>query len=148
MASKISLYMETTKKEPEETLGEIQLVLRKFGARKFLTCYDEHGEIEGVSFTVWDNDKEIPFKLPINHKPIIQMFRERKTRYGGDERQAKRVAWRQILKWIEAQLALVQLQMVEIKEVFLPYLMVSDNSTLYQRMLTSGFKGYLEEPKG
>ena len=139
--------METTKKEPEESISEIQLVLRKFGARKFLTSYNERGEIEGVSFTVWTKDREVPFKLPVNYRAIFQLFKERKTKYGGDVHQAKRVAWRQVLRWIEAQLALVQLEMVDITEIFLPYLMVSDNTTLYQRMLENGFKGFLPAPK-
>lgn len=39
-----------------------------------------------------------------------------------DTAQAKRIGWRLIFRWLQAQLALIQeAKMVDIKEVFLPY---------------------------
>lgn len=52
---------------------------------------------------------------------------------------AARVAWRVLKDWLEAQLALIDMQMVEIEQVMLPYLVVDDDgTTVWQRYLDSG----------
>ncbi|MDD4980682.1 MAG: hypothetical protein PHC54_05390 [Candidatus Omnitrophica bacterium] len=54
--------------------------------------------------------------------------------------QAKRVAWRQILRWVEAQMALVETNMVKIQEVFMPYIqMTISGQTLYEKIEQKGF---------
>jgi len=50
------------------------------------------------------------------------------------------VAWRQILRWIEAQLALVDTEMVQIQEVFMPYLQMNTGQTLYEKLEETKFK--------
>lgn len=58
-----------------------------------------------------------------------------------DRAQAQRVAWRVIKDWLEAQLALIDAQLVEIEQVMMPYLIVDEiGTTLYQRYLDSGRK--------
>ncbi len=54
--------------------------------------------------------------------------------------QAARVAWRIIKDWIEAQLALVEAEQVDMVEVFLPYAQVQGGRTVYEA-LTSGKEG-------
>jgi hypothetical protein len=58
--------------------------------------------------------------------------------------QAKRVAWRLIFRWIEAQLALVEINMADIKEIFMPYLITSEGKTLYQVMEAKSFPALLQ----
>jgi len=85
----------------------------------------------------------IPFKLPCRWKPIFNVLDGRKKRKPyrrSIEAQAKRVAWRQILRWIEAQLALVETNMVKMQEVFLPYLLQKDDKTLYEYLEEKNFK--------
>jgi hypothetical protein len=43
------------------------------------------------------------------------------------QNKARRIAWRQVLRWVEAQLALIETGMVKTQEVFLPYAMVGQN---------------------
>ena len=45
------------------------------------------------------------------------------------------MAWRIIKDWIEAQLAIVEAEMVEMAEVFLPYAVTKSNKTLYQDVI-------------
>lgn len=62
--------------------------------------------------------------------------------------QAKRIAWRQILRWVEAQLALVETDMVKMQEVFMPYIQVNiKGQTLYEKLEESKFK-MLEDKSG
>ena len=127
-----TLYMETTKKEPEQTSAEIESLLMKHGLVRFMKDYKD-GELEL-------DHKEVPIKLPVRWRPLWLMAQNGETRYIRDEQQAKRVAWRQVLRWIEAQLALVDLEMVDIVEVFLPYMMINESQTLYERMCNNGMK--------
>lgn len=138
------LYMETTKISAEQTVAEIQKVLGKYGAGKILTEY-KNGEIIAVSFSVNINDNDIPFKLPCRWKVIYNEFASRRIKYREnseekDIKQAKRTAWRQILRWVEAQLALVNTNMVKIQEVFMPYIQVNIKQTLYEKLEEEKFK--------
>jgi len=140
-----TLFMETTKIEPEQTVTEIQQVLGKYGAGAILTEYDK-GQITGVAFKINVNGKEIPFRLPCRWQAIHKTlsWKRKKSRYDSEERdiqQAKRIAWRQLLRWIEAQMALVQTDMVKIQEVFMPYIQVNlAGQTLYEKIEQSKFK--------
>ena len=134
-----TLYMETTKKEPEQTSAEIEALLMKYGLVRFMKDYKD-GEVIGCIFVLELDDKEASIKLPVRWEPLWNMAQNGETRYIKDVLQAKRVAWRQVLRWIEAQLALVDLEMVDIIEVFLPYMMVSKLDTLYTRLRDNGMK--------
>ena len=143
MAEKITLYMETTKKSPEQTVSEIQIILKKLGVRDVLINYDEQGEISAVSFTIQKDDNKIPFRLPVNYRPLWELAQAGKTKYVKSEMQARRVAWRQIYRWIEAQTALIFTNMVTVEEVFLPYMLLNENQTVYETFLEKGFNSHL-----
>ena len=136
--------METTKIDPEQTVGEIQKVLGKYGAEKILTEY-KNNEVSSVSFSIKINNNDIPFKLPCRQEAIYRMLSSRiKKHHSGTEKriqiQAKRVAWRQILRWIEAQLALVETNMVKIQEVFMPYIQINKEQTLFDKLEQEKFR--------
>jgi len=134
--------METTKISASQTVGEIQRLLGNYGASAVLTEY-EKGEVIAVSFRVLFNGQHIPFRLPCRWQAIfkkLQSKRKRRPYNRNDETQARRVAWRQILRWIEAQLALVDTEMVQIQEVFMPYLQMNTGKTLYEQLEETKFR--------
>jgi len=133
--------METTKKEPEETSAEIEVKLRKYGLARYMKDYSD-GEVIGCIFAIKIRGKEVPIRLPIRWEPLLDMADRGETKYirPGDKEQARRVAWRQVLRWIEAQLALVDLEMAEMAEVFLPYMMINKKRTLYQHLVANDMK--------
>ena len=49
------------------------------------------------------------------------------------------MAWRIVKDWVEAQMALLATGMVELEEIFLPY-MLSGDRTLYQVLTERGFR--------
>ena len=53
--------------------------------------------------------------------------------------QAYRVAWRNILDWVQAQMALLEIGMAKIEEVFLPYMQDREGVTFFERMEQRGF---------
>jgi hypothetical protein len=46
--------------------------------------------------------------------------------------QAERVAWRIVKDWVDAQMAILESEMVQMDEIFLPYMLNQNNMTLYQ----------------
>jgi len=134
-------YMASTKIPCEQTAGEIQALLGKSGARQVLTEY-ENGEVMAISFMIENGGKQIPFRLPLRWEACLEaMKRDRQTaNHLCNEVQAKRTAWRIILRWVQAQFALIETGMVTLTEVMLPYLQVDAKATLYEKMIDNQFK--------
>lgn len=128
-----TLFMGTANKSPEETAGEIQQYLKDYGLSKFMLDIED-GEIVGVILAFKVGNNELPYKLPINHKPLWEMAKKGEIEYIKTETQARRIAWRQVLKWIQAQVSLVEIGILTIDEVFLPYLILDKNEqrTVYE----------------
>lgn len=137
----MSFYMATTKIESHKTSGEITSLLSKRGVSEILTGY-ENGEITSLSFRINRGGILIPFKLPIKYKQVLEaMKRDRGTpRHLCNEAQAIRTAWRLILRWVEAQLAMVECGAADLEEVFMPYAQISNEETVYERFQKSKFK--------
>jgi hypothetical protein len=68
---------------------------------------------------------------------VISHKRGRENTYGFD--QAYRVAWRNILDWVQAQMALLEIGMARMEEIFLPYMLDSQGHTFFERMEQRGF---------
>lgn len=141
----MKIYMETTKIPTEKTVAEIQCLLGGYGCTGVMTTF-ENGEVTAVCFKILFLDKEVAFKLPARWEPIKDelMSRVKKPRENTEQEiieQAKRVAWRQILRWVQAQLALVETRMVKVFEVFLPYVQTNlSGKTLFEQIEDKGFK--------
>jgi len=92
--TKRTIFMETTSIKPEKTIAEIQMVLREYGVRQIMTDYDLDGNVATVSFTMEIDSALVPFKLPADHLPLLNLAKAGETRYlkRGDEDQARRIA--------------------------------------------------------
>lgn len=140
----MSLYMETTKIAATRTAQEIGSLLALGGATAVLTEFGPDRKISGLSFKLMVGSQIIPFSLPARIEPVfryLQSKRSVKTRSKKekeDREQAERVAWRQLLRWIQAQLAMIDTGMVQAAEVFMPYVQVAPNQTLFERLTASG----------
>jgi hypothetical protein len=117
------------------------------GATQIATQF-EKGEPSGLYFTLLVGGNTIPFQLPARIEPIFKIING--DGYSRDKAkdmsQAKRVAWRQIYRWIQAQVALVETGMAKADEVMMPYIQVAPNETLYQRAVSSGYQKLLPAP--
>lgn len=49
-----------------------------------------------------------------------------------DREQAERVAWRIVKDWVEAQMAILESEMVQMDEIFLPYMLSSSGQTVFE----------------
>jgi hypothetical protein len=135
--------MATTKITPEKTVAEIQVLLAQRGAKRILIEYD-NGEISAVSFILdypGFTEREIPFRLPNRWEGCLTAMKEHKRtpRHLCNPAQAKRTAWRIILRWLLSQFAFIDSQMVKTIEVLFPYIQ-NGEFTLYEMMEKQHFK--------
>jgi hypothetical protein len=130
----------TTKVDEHRTVAEIQSLLSKKGAEQVLVEY-HNGRPEAVMFRLRVGGQSVPFKLPCKFEGVRQaMLREVKDRWAKSRKekdvefanQARRVAWRIVKDWIEAQMALIEAGQAEIAEVFLPYVVIAGGRTMFQ----------------
>jgi hypothetical protein len=136
----------TTQISAEKTVAEIQGILARAGAMAIMTEFNPNGVLIGISFRIGTPFGPTAYSLPCDIAAVNRIL-DRQSRQGKVPRrvvtneQAARVGWRIIKDWIEAQLALVQTQMVTLDQVFLPYARTNTGETVYQRYIGAGMSG-------
>lgn len=140
----------TTKISAEQTIAELQGMLTKHGANAMMTEYDGP-HVSSVSFRMKIGEEQRAFRLPCNWKAVETILKPKNERniYDvkrrqriEDERKAQaiRTAWRIIHTWVKAQLALVEVNMVTVPQIFLPYAVMRDGRTLAEHVETDPSK--------
>ena len=135
----------TTDIPVERTVTEIRNILVQNGARGIAFEYDAQGNMKDVFFKIVLHDKELPFRLPAKAEKVYGALHKDATdsyhaRYGQQwKAEAERIAWRICKTWLEAQITLINLEQVTIEEIFLPYLIMPGNKTLFETMQTNNF---------
>ncbi len=119
----------TTKVDVYTTIGAIQGALVKHGAKKIMQDYDDAGRIAAICFAIDTPGGIRGIKLPANVAAVQAVLQRQKVKC--DYEQAERVAWRIIKDWVEAQMAILESQMVQMDEIFLPYMVDQHGQTLY-----------------
>ena len=129
----------TTQIDSDKTIGEIQKILVKHGATKVVTDY--HNQIPiGVTFCLNMNENLIAFSLPANYEGVLSAMKKdgKVPQRLLTKEQALKVSWRIIKDWVEAQLAICDAQLADIAEVFLPYAITKNGTTLYKEIQGNG----------
>ena len=128
----------------------LQETLGKHGAKQISFDYDNDGRIQSVQFVIKANDRFIPVRLPARvakaqavlqrqwEAGIISHKRGKEKTYGYE--QAYRVAWRNILDWVQAQMALIEIEMTKLEEVFLPYMVAKSGKTYFETLENRQFQ--------
>ncbi len=135
----MSILNYTTSTDCEKSIGEIQKCLANHGAQKITTDYFDKMPA-AVTFCLLLNGSLVGFALPANYEGVLRVMQnDRKIpRSKCTKEQAQRVAWRIIKDWVEAQMAIVQAQLADVAEVFLPYAITKNGNTLYKEIQSSG----------
>lgn len=124
----------TTSITVQKTAGEIQEILARAGARTVVIEYGADRIPDAVSFEVPVKGQIVAFRLPSQWTGVYQTLSKSavEKRYRTEE-QARRVAWRIIKDWTEAQLAIIEAGAAQLTEVFLPYMVnPKTNHTLFE----------------
>lgn len=120
----------TTKISAAQTVGEIQALLAKHGARKIMLEYGDNGAVSSIVFALDNNGQQYGFRLEPKTAGVSSIMAKEHIKC--DKMQAERIAWRNIKDWIAAQIALVESEQAEMEELFLPYLIGKDEKTVYE----------------
>lgn len=112
------------------SIGAIQGCLVKHGAKKIMTDYDNDGHVSALSFLVDTPSGQRGIKLPANTDKVQRVLAKQKVK--ADREQAEKVAWRILKDWVEAQMAVLESEMVQMDEIFLPYMINGSGETVYQ----------------
>jgi len=139
----IKNYTSTSK----QTFERIQKCLIDHKAKNISFEYDDTGKCSGIVFSTDIDGKIFGFKLPANYQKVQNIF-QRQSKWQLDAKQkeqAYRTAWANIRDWIEAQMALIDTEMVKMEQVFLPYMIDSQGKTYFEHLESKQF--LLEEAK-
>jgi uncharacterized protein YceK len=124
----------TTTISAHKTVGEIQEILAKAGAMAVSIDYGPEYQPEALMFLIRVRDVPVSFRLPSRWQGVYKrLLNDPKVpRAQRNEEQARRVAWRIVKDWCEAQLAIVDAGQAMLAEVFLPYAITQSGATIYQ----------------
>ena len=119
-----------------KTIGEITQDLVERGANKIVVDYENALPV-ALTFQLIHNSKPILFSLPANIEGVHGCLIKQKVykKYQTKE-QAARTAWRILKVWIEAQIAIIDAEIVTPAQVFLPYAITKSGRTLYDEIDT------------
>ena len=83
--------------------------------------------------------------MPARIEPVNKILRKRKAGYVSQKEEAslrakpERVARRQLQRWVQAQMAMIDAGMSEAGEIFFPYMNVEAGKTVYNFFSEQGF---------
>jgi len=135
----------TTEVPLAKTISEIQQLLAENGATGIAFDYDGQGKLKALFFRINSEGKELPFRLPAKPDNVYHALHgdapsHQQRRYGEQWREAaERIAWRVCKLWLEAQITHINLDQAKPQEVFLPYLVMPNQKTLYEPMEENRF---------
>jgi hypothetical protein len=116
------------------------------GAKNIIKMYDTNKKLESLCFTLGVEGKELPFKLPASADKVEQKLksvvrRPNASTYARIKDQAERTAWKLQSDWVDIQMSLIELNQVEIMQVFLAYVYFPiQKKTYYERLKDNGYK--------
>lgn len=127
----------------------IEKKLVQHGASDIMKQYDGNGNIISMCFRKTHNNQHLSFQLPANTKQVYNVLRAaRKGRHTDAQqeqlmRQAERTAWKNVYDWVDIQMTLIAMEQVQFAEVFLPYMLIGKNETVFSRLNGDGFKALM-----
>jgi hypothetical protein len=141
----VALKNYTTEVPANRSISEIQEMLQKRGVAGVMMEYEQGtGRIESLAFKIDINGQSWGFRLPLRWRQahdVLYRRSKREARYTKTrEDHAYRVAWRILRDWVAIQMALVELEIVQMQEVFLPYVVQRNGQTLFENIVTDPSK--------
>lgn len=130
--SRRAMFMETTTVPAARSIASIEDCLIRAGATGIMKQYGPSatpgrgGPCVSLRFALRVGGHECPFQLPARVEPVFKRLKQQRTHRSrqsdNDLREsADRIAWRQLFRWVEAQVALIDTGMVSPAEPFFAY---------------------------
>lgn len=145
----IKNYTSTVK--PTKTINEIENILLEHGIRQIHKNFDSEGKVSGIYFTIPFNDRMVHYKMPAKIDEVRKILKNQKEDTSEPVatthvKNAECVAWRIIKDWIDSQLAMVAVNLVDIHQIFLPYAVdPATDETLYDKFVQGNMPSLLTD---
>ncbi len=123
------------KHNKSSSIERIQKCLLDHRAKSISYEYADDGRITGLTFGIEINGVTVGVRLPARVENVERILG---ATTNSQKEQAYVTAWANIRDWIEAQLALVDTEMVRMEEVFLPYVVIG-SQTVFEKMVSDKF---------
>jgi hypothetical protein len=141
------IYLKNTTVSAEKSVQEIIREISSRHATQVLQDFNGRGVLVGLRFLIpVANGKALPVALPARMDAMKRVLyrglgprQKQKMSEEDMADSAAKIVWRQLSAWVKAQMALVDLEMVRPEEVFLPYIQVAPNKTMFQAIAEGGF---------
>lgn len=126
----------TTQIDSYKTITEIQQILARSGAIKCVVDNNSLGNPTALTFCLNWNGMMTAFALPCNFEGVLRSMKKspKVPRKLCTEEQALKVGWRIVKDWVQAQMAIVEAQLSSLPEVFLPYAVTRNGTTLFKHL--------------
>jgi hypothetical protein len=137
----------TTEVSAPKSVGEIISMLSQAKAGAIMQEFDGVGNVTVINFRIKTQFGEMTFRLPANVRAVDACLKEQyrtgkiSRRYANDSQHSRRVAWRILRYWLEAQLALITVGLAKPEEVFLPYAQNAEGKTVFETLEEQRFTG-------
>ena len=128
------------------SVQHIEDCLIRHGAKNILKMYDADKKLESLCFIIAVDGKDIPFKLPASVDKVEKVLKAAVRRptaatYERIRKQAEICAWKLQSDWVDIQMSLLELNQVEIMQVFLAYVYYpASKQTYFEKIKGNGFK--------
>ena len=129
--------IKNTRSRSPNVFARIQKILIQHGAREFTFEMDDQGQYAALRFAVEVNGRLLHFRMPANVDKVRKALMQRAKTIAQSNAYAKnayQVAWANVRDWLDVQMALVDINMVDLPQVFLPYALNEQGKTFYESM--------------
>ena len=139
--SKKTLFMETTDISSAKTVGQIIGELGEYPfVRQVSQTFNGSGGVRSIEFLITDELLGITsYRLEPRIEEIFKILQGKQTDpakwEARDRQRAPKVAWRQVYRWMQAQLAMVDSKMAAPQEVFFAHMVNNDGTTMFQKFV-------------
>lgn len=150
------VFMGTTEVPATRSAHSISQLLASAGARSVSMKYGDDQRLVGIDFVfaaAGGAELLFPFSIPARVDLLFErLWKQRNSRRPPKreqvKEQAERIAWRQLFRWVEAQVALVDTGMVTHVEVFTPYCVDRSGRTMFEVLMSTRLKELTAGPSG
>jgi hypothetical protein len=126
----------TTSVPVGRTVGQIQSMLAEAGATAVMIDYVDK-EPSAICFVIDRVGVPVSVRMPSRVGHVAKALRRPGVPcHARRPEQVKRIAWRILFRWVEVQCAMVELEQADMLEVFLPYVVTENGSTVYSRLIS------------
>lgn len=144
----------TTEVSDRKSVGEIIGMLAEAACASHPTGVRRVRKYERNLLPIYTEFGLMTFRMPVNLAAVDACLKglykagKISRKFANDSQHSRRVAWRILRHWLEAQLALIKIGQTKIEQVFLAYAQDAQGRTVFEALQEKKFSGLALPPSG